>query len=154
MITQFFKRLGEIRGTTRVAIFLVLLVGITANAMASEITLYNSDGEATAYIDTDDEMTIYLWDGKPVAYLDGKSIYGFNGEHLGWFEHGVIWDHDGNCVGFIRGAVSILTRLEPLKGLQELQPLRSLEELEPLEPLHSRLWSDMPLEIFLAEGQE
>jgi hypothetical protein len=58
------------------------------------------DGEAVAYIDTDDEdLTIYMWNGVPVAYLvaDGQtfSIYGFNGEHLGWFEDGIVRDQQG-----------------------------------------------------------
>lgn len=57
-------------------------------AVAEEITLFNADGETTAYIDTDDEdLTIYLWNGTPVAYLDPDgeafNIYGLNGKHLG-----------------------------------------------------------------------
>ncbi len=50
---------------------------------AREITLFDSKGEAIAYIDTSDELTIYLWDGDPVAYLYDDHVYGFNGKHLG-----------------------------------------------------------------------
>jgi hypothetical protein len=50
----------------------------------------------------DDDMTIYLWAGKPVAYLDlvgsGEfDVYGFNGQHLGWFANGAIRNHFGQC---------------------------------------------------------
>ena len=38
-------------------------------SFAEQITLFNSSGVATAYIDTDDGLTIYLWNGTPVAYL-------------------------------------------------------------------------------------
>ena len=60
------------------------LLSLGFSAMAKEITLFNSDGEAIAYIDAEDEdLTIYMWEGTPVAYLDPDgddfNIYGFNG---------------------------------------------------------------------------
>ena len=121
---------------------------------AREISLYDDAGEAVAYIDTDDEMNIYLWKGEPIAYLDGPSVYGFNGKHLGWFKKGIIWDHEGYAVGFIEGAVNKLTKLERLKGLQKLTPLKSLQQLEPLEPMHKSQWARLPLEIFLTMGKK
>lgn len=101
-----------------------LTVALTASAKDREISLFDSDGEAVAYIVTSDDATIYLWSGKPVTYLDGKSIYGFNGKHLGWFDQGVIRDHNGNSEGFIQGAINKLTRLEGLKSLKSLIPLK------------------------------
>ncbi len=129
-----------------------LTVAFTASAQAREISLFDTDGEAVAYIDTSDDSTIYLWSGKPVAYLGGKSIYGFNGKHLGWFDQGVIRDRNGNGVGFIQGAINKLTRLEGLKSLKSLKPLKSLKELAPLKPLNSTQWAKLPLELFLLSG--
>jgi hypothetical protein len=60
-----------------------------------EFSLYDSRGEAAAFIDPEHDTTIYLWSGKPMAYLDKNSVYGFNGKHLGWFIKGAIYDHDG-----------------------------------------------------------
>jgi len=69
---------------TRLVILFTLL-GVFNIILAEEISLYDYKGDAVAYIDTDNDMTIYLWEGKPVAYLKAnKSIYGFNGKHLGW----------------------------------------------------------------------
>lgn len=124
-----------------------------------EITLFDSNGKATAYIDVKDEMIIYLWNGHPVAYLvpadDRFSIYGFNGKHLGWFDNGIIRDHKGFGVGFVKGAVSnVQTDLEPLKKLKKLTPLKSLQKLEPLKPIDKRKFSDMPLKIFLGIGSK
>jgi len=125
---------------------------------AEDITLYDANGEATAYIATGEEQTIYLWEGKPVAYLvptdSAFSIYGFNGTHLGWFERGIVRDHDGDAVGFVKGAVRVLTSLEPLKSLRELKPLRALRELAPLKPVYSRQFSRVPLSVFLAAGAD
>jgi hypothetical protein len=104
-----------------------------------------------------EDMTIYLWSGKPVAYLvpdnsrEGFNIYGFNGKHLGWFVHGVAWDHSGDAACAVKSAVS-LAQLEPLKGLKELTPLKALRELAPLRPILSKSWSDTPCRIFLFEG--
>ena len=136
------------------ATLLVFFLLVPAISYAREISLYDDAGEAVAYIDTDDEMNIFLWKGEPVAYLDGQSIYGFNGKHLGWFKKGIIWDHVGYAVGFIEGAVNILTKLERLKGLQKLTPLKSLQQLEPLEPMHKSQWARLPLKIFLTMGKK
>jgi hypothetical protein len=149
------QRKGTTLKVTRLlATFLVIFLFVPAIGYAREISLFNDAGEAVAYIDTDNEMNIYLWKGEPVAYLDGESIYGFNGKHLGWFKKGIIWDHEGYAVGFIEGAVNKLTKLERLKGLQKLTPLKSLPQLEPLEPVHKSQWARLPLEIFLSMGKK
>lgn len=44
-------------------------------AAAEEISLYDSEGAAIAYIDTSNDMTIYLWEGDPVAYYE-RGQYG------------------------------------------------------------------------------
>lgn len=133
---------------------LFAMLAQVSDAAAREITLYDREGRAVAYIDTDSDATIYLWEGKPVAYLDERNVYGFNGRHLGWFEEGIIWDHDGNGVGFVKGAVNKVTALEGLKGLKALRPLKSLKELAPLKPLKSNRWSPVPLELFLLAGAD
>ena len=69
-------------------VLLLLVVLFPGSALTQEISLYDSVGEAVAYIDSDDELNIYLWRGKPVAYLEHISLYGFNGKHLGWFKDG------------------------------------------------------------------
>lgn len=94
-------------------IFFLLL---SFNCIAQgEISLFNSEGEAVAYIDTeDDDLTLYLWDGKPVAYLHVSSgeyhVYGFNGKHLGWYINGVIRNHDGDAVVANKAAVKLYNR--------------------------------------------
>ena len=131
----------------------ILLIICSVQALAEEITLYNSEGTAIAYIDTDDEMTIYLWKGQPVAYLEKGSVWGFNGEHLGWFSRGIIRDRKGYVVGCIKDAVSSLYyRWEPLKGLKKLKPFKSFQKMEPLKPLDKDRWSITPLSLFLAAG--
>jgi hypothetical protein len=138
------------------AAFLTTLVAISIStgAIAEEISLFDSRGEATAYISTDHELTIYKWEGKPMAYLSGEHIYGYNGKHLGWFDNGIVWDHKGRGVGFVKGAVSMSTNLESLKGLKELRSLKSLKELAPLKPLKTQSWAPIPLSLFLAAGSD
>lgn len=133
-------------------LLITLCLLFSSVAYAREITLFDREGAAIAYIDTNEELTIFLWNGTPVAYLEKSTIYGFNGKHLGWFKDGIVRDHQGGGVGFIEGAVSKLTKLEPLKSLQKLTPLRSLQELEPLEPLFKDSWSGIPLDLFLLQG--
>jgi hypothetical protein len=126
-------------------------------AIAQEITLFDSDGEAKAYIDTDDDdLTIYLWAGTPVAYLvpddEDFDIYGFNGKHLGWFEEGIVRDHEGYALGFIKGAVNMYTKYEPYKGYKEYKPYKSYKEYAPYKPYYKNKFSNIPLSLFLRKG--
>lgn len=134
------------------AIFLVATAFLCRGGYAAEITIFDHQGEAVAYVDTDEEATIFLWSGRPVAYISGTSIYGYNGNHLGWINQGILYDHEGYGVGFFKNATTTLTQLESLKGLKQLEPLRSLKELEPLRPLFSSYWTNTPLSIFLMSG--
>lgn len=137
-------------------IFLVLTNDLVK---AEEITLFNPDGEAIAYIDADDEdMCIYLWNGRPVAYLEPEDeafdIYGFNGEHLGWFEEGIVRDHDGYVVGFIKGAINVFTQFEPFKSFKKFKPHRSFQKFAPLKPIYRNQFSSTPLSLFLIRGRD
>lgn len=138
-------------------IILVLVLGLlSVHAADREKTLFDSEGDAVAYIAFDDELNIYLWGGAPVAYLKRETgeinIYGFNGTHLGWFERGIIWNHKGSAVGFVEGAVNKTTKLERIKGLRKLAPLRRIERLPPKKPAFRTEFSDTPLKAFLMQG--
>ena len=123
-----------------------------------EISLYNSDGDAVAYIDTTDEdTTIYLWGGEPVAYLTYESgsynIYGFNGNHLGWYEDGIIRNHEGDAVGFKKGSVrGVYTNYEGYKGYKQYKPYKSYQEYAPYKPYYSTNFSNESLILFLKRG--
>jgi hypothetical protein len=121
-----------------------------------EVALYNSAGKAEAYIALDDEMTIYLWSGKPVAYLEkngskGYHVYGFNGEHLGWFVRGIIWDHDGNGACAAKEAMRS-TASEPFKSFKQFKPFKSFTKFAPFQPTLSNQFGDVPCRFLLAEG--
>lgn len=134
-------------------IMLLFIIFFSNFCFAEELSIFDSDGSAIAYIDISNDSTIYLWSGDPVAYLDDDSIYGFNGKHLGWFQDGILYDHDGNIVGFLKDKMMRPTLPEPLKGLKELKPLKSLKELEPLRPLFG-IQIESGLKYFLLNGKE
>jgi len=139
-----------------ILILIVLLFSLNLSAI-DEILLFNSDGDATAYIDTeDDDLTIYLWGGKPVAYLHKKSgefhVYGFNGNHLGWFIDGIIRDYEGDAVGAKKDATDMYTNYEPYKGYKEYKPYKGYKEYAPYKPYLSSSWSSMNFKLFLLKG--
>ena len=138
---------------------LLFLLCIPLLSLGQEITLFNSEGEAVAYIDSnDDDNTIYLWSGSPVAYLSSEgdhfNVYGFNGKHLGWFEDGIVRDDDGYAVGFIKGAVSsIYTKYEPYKSYKQYKPYKSYKSYAPYKPYYQSSFSNEPLVLFLKRGK-
>ncbi|HNR06872.1 MAG TPA: hypothetical protein PKM27_06105 [Saprospiraceae bacterium] len=128
------------------------------HAQDEEIAIFNSKGKAIAFLEVSEEQTLYMWSGKPVAYLykeGGEThIYGFNGKHLGWYEEGILYTHDGDAVGFIEGAMSLFTEFEPIKGFKRFKPSRSFREFPPFKPFFSKYFSKTPLSLFLLEGAE
>lgn len=143
--------------------FLILPIVLTSffigqTASAEEITLFNSDGEAIAYIDADDDdLTIYMWNGTPAAYLepdddDAFHIYGFNGSHLGWYENGIVRNHQGYAVGFIEGATSVYTNYEPYKEYKKYKPYKSYQKSAPYKPYYKNQFSNESLSLFLMKG--
>ena len=136
-------------------IFIFLFSGDVA-LQAEEITLFNYEGEPVAYIAIQEDFTIYLWDGEPVAYLHEESnnihIYAFDGEHLGWYESGIIIDHDGDAAGFVEGALNVPTKFEPFKGIKKIKPIKGIKQIPPIKPTISGKWSLTPLQVFLTLG--
>lgn len=143
----------------------LLFLTLYTVSKAEELSLFDFEGDAIAYIADDSEMTIFLWDGTPCAYLvkkgnsenpktDKFSIYGFNGDHLGWLIKGIVRDHEGDITGFTRGAINKSTNYEPYKSYKQYKPYKGYKEYEPYMPYLSNNWSDFLLKDFLKEGIE
>lgn len=129
-----------------------LVAALPAGAWAQEVVLYDASATAAAYI-VGDTLSVHLWSGEPIAYLeqdpfgDSFSVYSPFGRHLGWFDEGFIWDHDGRIVGFMGGALDATLR-EPPRGehlFSHLPLLRRPREAAPLRPLWRYTWSSTGL---------
>lgn len=137
---------------------LLCIVAFTSKAAAEdEVAIFDGHGRPVAYIALDDGLNIYLWNGSPVAYLErdqqgGFHIYGYNGNHLGWFLRGVFFEHTGYASCATKDRMGI-TELEPLKSLRALTPLKSLTELPPLRPLFTDRFGDFECAYLLASGR-
>lgn len=117
-----------------------------------ETNLYDSNGNAVAYIVDDAEHSIYTWDGHAVCYLVNDLVYGWNGLHLGWFIDGVIYDQYGYRVGFDQTKCPSHLKWAPLKSLKYLKTLKSLRSLPYIRPWLTRNMSNMSLSDFLNRG--
>lgn len=133
-------------------IIVLFFVLIYSTLNSQDISLYNSEGKAVAYVEDDDDLTIYLWEGKPVCYISGDNLYGFNGIHLGWWVNGVIRDHNGNAVGATKSALGRYTQYEPYKGYKQYRPYKKYKQYAPYKPYWSSSWSDISFRMFLLNG--
>lgn len=119
-----------------------------------ETTLFDCNGSPLAYVARDDEFTIYSFDGEPLAYLDeDNNVYGFDGRHLGWFEVNIIWNHQGQKVGFTADSCPVFTQLEPFKGSKQFKPFKGLKQFAPFKPFKSTAISNVGLLDFLKESR-
>ena len=92
-----------------------------------ERTLYNKNGDAVAYITNDYHETIYLWDGAPVAYLyNDQHVYGINGRHLGWLIDEIIFNNNGERIGFTSNSCPVSIAKETIKTEK-----RARDEIQP-----------------------
>ncbi len=101
---------------------------------ASEITLWDRRSMPIAYIATNDENTIYLWTGEPAAYLVDDHVYGFNGQHLGWFQDNVVWDWEAVALGFTKDAPYVAHPAGPAKAPKQPKPAKLPREAVPPQP--------------------
>lgn len=133
----------------------LILLFFCCTAVAQDLALFNKDGKAIAYIDTKDkDRTIYLYSGEPVAVISEADVYGFNGKHLGWFEKGIVRDHDGKRIGNTKKAATGYTQYEPYKSYKRQKPYIGHKSYPPYKPYFSNSWADNSFEEFLLQGIE
>ncbi|SRR5260221_6685803 len=108
-----------------------------------DLSYYDIRGAAIAY--TDDGEGVFLFSGEPAAYHDGDSIYSYVGTHLGWFENGLIRDHDGHVVFFTEGAaggpIKPIKQIKPIKSIKQIKPIRGIKQIKPIRAIDSLSWS-------------
>jgi len=119
-----------------------------------EKTLFNKKGDPVAYISDDYNKTIYLTEGSPVAYFYSQGhVYGFNGRHLGWWIEEILYNHDGERIGFASSTCPVPIGREPAKTQkQSMDEIRPRWEAPPL-PERSFNFADSDLKELLQEGQ-
>lgn len=119
-----------------------------------EMTLFNKNGEAVAYITDDYNQTIYLTDGHPVAYLyEDTHIYGINGRHLGWFTDDIVFNNKGERIGFTSYTCPNPIAKEPVKAERLYRDEIKPRWAAPPFPKLSFDYAAMDFEVFLKEGQ-
>jgi hypothetical protein len=137
---------------------IMTLLSLTVTVNAQQISLFDSKGEARAYIDYNEDATIFMWDGTPVAFLekDGSDIcvFGFNGSFLGWYEDGIIYDKKGYAVRAREGATNMMTKMERMKSMQRMTPMRPMTPMTPMQPMWKSSWSSTSLTEFLYFGKK
>lgn len=138
------------------------LMTLSASALyAQQVSLFDKEREARAYIDYDKDATIFMWDGTPVAYIEKRGrnlcIFGFDGDFLGWYGDGVVYDKKGYVVGAKEGASSMIphTKTERIKGMQRTIPIRSIiTSFTTTKPIFKRQLSNTSLTELLYFGKK
>ncbi|WP_235691283.1 4-fold beta flower protein [Aliivibrio fischeri] len=144
----------------RVRLFFVCSF-LSFGVLANEVDLYNLDGEAVVYIDTEDEdLAIYTWDGDAVSYLvDGcgkncLNMYAWEGDHIGFFENGVVYDLHGRIVGSARGALNMTYYAPYAKYAKYAQYAKYARYAAYAKPSYSYYGSNWSLVDFVKQGAD
>jgi hypothetical protein len=142
---------------SKVFLFFCFVCLTSIKLLSQEISIYNRQGIAKAYIAEDEEHSIYLWSGNPVAYLleyDSGTylVYGYNGKHLGWFVNGIIYNTLGYIVGTNKEAANVLTT-ETVKTMKTGKVGKIGRIGASGKPSFLTIWAKSSLETFLRLGE-
>jgi hypothetical protein len=119
-----------------------------------EKTLFNRNGLPIAYITDDDNQDIYLWNGHAVAHIfENEHVYGVNGIHLGWFVQEIIFNNDGERVGFTSSTCPVNIAKEPNKTQKSPRTEIRLRWKAPAFPHLTLKIAKQDLSDFLKHGQ-
>lgn len=95
------------------------------------------------------------FDGKSIGFIDGINLYNYKGEHVGWFENGIMRDHNSACVGFGENSTDIprpflpFKQFKPFPSFVEHEPFRPFKQFAPFEPYKKSGWSEIePRDLF------
>ena len=119
-----------------------------------EQTLFDKEGNSVAYFAYDYHNTIYSWDGIPSAYLyDEQHVYGINGKHLGWFIDEIIFNNEGDRIGFTSNTCPVTIAKETVKT--EKYPMDEIRSRwkAPSLPKLTFNFAEQGFTDFLKEGQ-
>jgi hypothetical protein len=111
---------------------------------AQQVTLYDQDSSPRAYIDYGNGSVIFRFDGTPVAFL-GKNeqmtgVFDFEGNFIGWFTNGIVYNHRGNMVAKTEEAMDGIVPLDPAKGFQKSVPAKPPVTFVASVPVFSNRW--------------
>ena len=119
-----------------------------------EKTFFNKNGDPVAYLTDDYDCTIYLWGGQQVAYLyNDRLVFGINGQHLGWFVDGIIFNNNGERIGFTSETCPVAPSREPVKQKKQLKYEIQARWKESSLPKLQFILAEEDLSDFLKGGQ-
>ncbi len=117
--------------------------------------IYDQNGFAGAILD---DYSLRNRDGAVVAWVFGIGVFALPGEHIGWFEDGVLFDSDNCALGFIHSTTG-LTLVTPAVVQAPAMPAFPRRPSTPrLHGKHGRpdpgAWSTHALESYFAPPTE
>ena len=116
--------------------------------------LYNLNGQATAYI-YEDGKHIYLYNGNPVGFIRDNNIYSYSGRYLGWIFNGWFYDRLGRpaffTVNSTGGPSKPSRKAKPTRSARKARPAKAAREARPAKPARSVYWSNFVDEAYFAQ---
>jgi hypothetical protein len=116
--------------------------------------IFDRFGAATLRFLVDDR--IIDWNGRHIGFLYGVLAYNYKGEHVGWYENGVLRDLKGATAGF--GVDPTDTPIPylpyrqylPYRGYIQYAPYLPYRGYPKYRPYKQYGWSELnPVELFL-----
>lgn len=75
--------------------------------------IYNDNGNATMIFDNDCIRNNY---GQVVAWINRINVFNLDGNHVGWFDKGVLYDSNNDVLGFTRNRTGHLPSIPGIGG--------------------------------------
>jgi len=116
-------------------------------------TIFNRYGEPRLRLFENGRFVDF--DGRHIGFIKEENLYNYSGQYVGWYEGGIMRDHEGFCVGFGENISDSphpllpLKRLKPISAIPEIEPIRPMTQIPPIKPIKTFFWSKIdPISLF------
>ncbi|HEY8027852.1 MAG TPA: hypothetical protein VIF60_25155 [Burkholderiaceae bacterium] len=114
--------------------------------------LFDGKGRPVAYVEHEGEAMLYLWSGHVAAYVSGDLVFGWNGNHLGWYIDGVVYDLRGQRVGSTAEKCPRALQVLRVKAPKRARPPKHARHAEHKRPDFRPTYGEQDFEDFLKGG--
>ena len=97
--------------------------------------LYDRFGAPRLRVLNDDVFRVLTWDGKHVGFILDSAVFNYQGQHIGWYDNGIMRDTNGLTVGF---GVAPTDTPSPYLPFRQWQPNRGAVANIPYAPYVQR----------------
>lgn len=112
--------------------------------------VFDPNGEVVAWLNRD---VIHGLNGVALVFINNHNVVSYSGLHLGFLDRGLLRDHAGDVVAFVRGAhggpILPVPHVPPVPPVPHVPPVPPVAPVPPVRSVASLDWSQLDWHSFV-----